>query len=80
VSSDEDNRENASTPEEFRRIYIISLLALLLFGLSMLVEGPVTLLALLLTSAGLLCLVFIIVASRIHLKQNRSSSRKADTQ
>jgi hypothetical protein len=65
--------------EEFRRIYIIGVLAVALFGLSMLVEGPVTLLSMVLMSAGLLCLVFIVVASRIHLNQKRSSTRKADT-
>jgi Ca2+/Na+ antiporter len=65
---------------ELKRIFTISLLALLLFGLSVVLDGPVTVLAWILTGAGLLCLVYLVVASRSVLNQNRSTSRKADTQ
>ena len=64
---------------ELKRISTISLLAFLLFGLSVVLDGPVTLLAWILTAAGLLCLVYLVVASLFVLNQNRSKSRKADT-
>jgi len=79
----EPHQEDQGThPEatELKRIYTISLLAFLLFGLSVVLEGPVTVLAWILTAAGLLCLVYLVVASRFVLNQHRSKSRKADTQ
>ena len=75
----EDQRTH-SEAVELKRISTISLLAFLLFGLSVVLEGPVTVLAWILTAAGLLCLVYLVVASRYVLNQNRSKSQKADTQ
>ena len=66
--------------EELRRISVISLLALLLFGLSVVLDGPVTVLAWILTAAGVLCLVYLVVASRSVLNQHRSTSRNTDSQ
>ena len=59
---------------------MISLLALLLFGLSVVLDGPVTVLAWILTAAGVLCLVYLVVASRSVLNQHRSTSRNTDSQ
>jgi len=83
MKSTEETPGIASFPEEIRKISIISALALLLFGFSVVLDGPVTSLAWILTAAGLLCLVYIVVASRSllnHSQQKQSSSRKADTQ
>lgn len=66
--------------EELKRISLISLMALLLFGLSAILDGPVTVLAWILTIAGLLCLVYLVIASRSVVNQQRPSSRKADRQ
>jgi Ca2+/Na+ antiporter len=75
-------QDQGTHPEavELKRISTISLLAFLLFGLSVVLDGPVTVLAWILTAAGLVCLVYLVVASRYVLNQNRSKSRKADTQ
>ncbi|MCX6142402.1 MAG: hypothetical protein NTZ35_04210 [Ignavibacteriales bacterium] len=55
-------------------------MALLLFGLSVVLDGPVTVLAWILTAAGLLCLVYLVVASRSVLRKYRSPSRKVNSQ
>ena len=83
MKSTEETTGIPSVLEEIRKISIISVLALLLFGFSVILDGPVTSLAWILTAAGLLCLVYVVVASRSllnHGQQNQSSSRKADTQ
>ena len=69
-----------SAVEELKRILVISLMALLLFGLAVVLDGPVTVLAWMLTAAGLLCLVYLVVASRSILRKYQSSSRKVDNQ
>jgi hypothetical protein len=76
----EPQRDLRSPPEdvELKRISTISVMAFLLFGLSVLLDGPVTVLAWILTAAGLLCLVYVVVACRSLLKQNQSIFRKAD--
>jgi Ca2+/Na+ antiporter len=66
--------------EELRRISVISLLALLLFGLSVVLDGPVTVLGWILTAAGLLCLVYLVVVSRSALNQHQSTTRNANSQ
>jgi hypothetical protein len=76
----QEHQELQSTPEELKRISVISIMALLLFGLSVVLDGPVTVLAWILTAAGLLCLVYIVVASRPILKKPQSPARKADSQ
>ena len=75
-------QDQGTHPEvvELKRISTISLLAFLLFGLSVVLDGPVTVLAWILTAAGLLCLAYLVVASHSVLNQNQSKSRKADTQ
>lgn len=76
-------RQDQGTPaegEELRRISVIGLLALLLFGLSLVLDGPVTVLAWILTAAGVLCLVYLVVASRSVLNQHRPTSRNTDSQ
>lgn len=75
-------RQDLGTPaegEELRRISVIGVLALLLFGLSAVLDGPVTVLAWILTAAGLLCVVYLIVASRSLLQKHQSTSRNADS-
>ena len=69
-----------SAVEELKRILVISLMALLLFGLAVVLDGPVTVLAWMLTAAGLLCLVYLVVASRSILRKYQSPSQKADNQ
>ncbi len=75
-------QDQGTHPEtvELNRISTISFLAILLFGLCAVLDGPVTVPAWILTAAGLLCLVYLVVASRSVLNHNRSKSRKADTQ
>jgi hypothetical protein len=64
---------------ELRRISSLSMLALLLFGLSLILDGPISVLAWILTVAGLLCLAYLAVASRIILNRHNPTSRKSDT-
>ena len=79
---EQTSQDRGTHPEtaELSRISTISVLAILLFGLCAVLDGPVTVLAWILMAAGLLCLVYLVVASRSVLNQNRSQSRKADTQ
>jgi hypothetical protein len=74
------DQEMKSAVEELKRIFLVSLMALVLFGLSIVLDGPVTVLAWILTAAGLLCLVYLVVASRSILRMYQSSSRKVDNQ
>jgi Ca2+/Na+ antiporter len=76
----QQDQEIQSAVEELKRIFLISLMALLLFGLSVVLDGPVTVLAWMLTAAGLLCLVYLVVASRALLRKYQSPSRKVDNQ
>jgi hypothetical protein len=69
-----------SPVEELRRISLISFMAFLLFGLSVVLDGPVTVLAWILSAAGLLCLVYLVVASRTILRMYQSPSRKVENQ
>jgi hypothetical protein len=64
---------------ELWRFFIIGVLAFLMFGLSVLLDGPVTVLSWLLTAAGFLCLAYLIIASRYLLKHGNSQSPKADS-
>jgi Ca2+/Na+ antiporter len=80
MSSLHEHREIYQEAVELKRIVSISLLAFLLFGLSVVLDGPITLLAWILTAAGLLCLLYIVVASLHVLNQYRSNSRKAESQ
>ena len=64
---------------ELERIFVIGIFAFVLFGLSVLLDGPITVLAWLLTAAGFLCLAYLIVASRHLLKHRNSQSPKADS-
>jgi Na+/proline symporter len=73
------DQETRLKTEELKRISTISVLAFLLFALSLIVDGPVTILAWILSAAGLVCLVYLVVVSRSILNQVRSKSRKADT-
>jgi hypothetical protein len=66
--------------DEIRRISIISVLALLLFGFASLLDGPITIMAWVLTAAGFLCIVYVIAASHSLLNKQQSTSRKADNQ
>ena len=74
------DQEMKSAVEELKRIFLVSLMALLLFGLSVVLDGPITVLAWILTAAGLLCLVYLVVASRTILRKYQSLSRKVDNQ
>jgi Flp pilus assembly protein TadB len=71
----QQNQETRSLTEELKRIFLISLMALLLVGLSVLLDEPVTALAWILTAAGLLCLVYLVVASRSVLKNSQKPSQ-----
>jgi Ca2+/Na+ antiporter len=73
------DQEIQPAAEELRRILLISLMALLLFGLSVVLDGPVTVLAWILTAAGMVCLVYLVVASSSILKKYQSPSRKVDS-
>jgi Ca2+/Na+ antiporter len=75
----EQNRDPDPVAVELKRISVIGILAFLLFGLSVLLDGPVTMLSWLLTIAGFLCLVYLIIASRYLLKRRHSHSPKVDS-
>jgi hypothetical protein len=76
----QQDQETSLEAQELKRISIISQLAILLFGLSIVLDGPVTVLSWILSAAGMVCLMYIVVASHSALNKNRSKSRKADTQ
>jgi hypothetical protein len=76
----QQDQETSPEAEELKRISTISQLAILLFGLSIVLDGPVTVLSWILSAAGMMCLMYIVVASRSVLFKNVSKTRKADSQ
>jgi Ca2+/Na+ antiporter len=73
LSDPEVNRE-----EELRRIYISALLACVLFVLSVILDGPVSVLSWILLVAGFLCLAYVVFASRYLLIHSRSHDHKVE--
>jgi len=77
-----ENKETALNPsDELKRIFTMGVLALLLVALSLLLDGPVSLLAWLLILAALLCLVYILLASRnlmIHFRSLDHTTKSHD--
>jgi len=71
----QQDQKTQSAVEELKRILLISLMALLLFGLAVVLDGPVTVLAWILTAAGFLCLLYLVVASRSVLKKNQKPTQ-----
>ena len=65
--------------DELRRIYINAFLACILFAISALLDGPVSILAWLLFISGFLCLVYVILAVRKLRIYFRSLEHKAET-
>lgn len=64
--------------EEVRRIYASALLACVLLVLSVLLDGPISILAWLLLISGFLCLTYVVLASRKLLIYFRSLDHKAE--
>ena len=56
-------------PDELARIFKVSILSVLLFGLAVALDRPVTTLGWILSGAGFLCLLYIVVASRFAMNQ-----------
>lgn len=67
------------TAAELRRITISGSLSILLLILAALLDGPVSILAWLLLASALLCLVYVVIASRSLLLHVRSLDSKAET-
>ncbi len=69
----------ANRGDELRRIYINAVLACVMFAISALLDGPVSILAWLLLISGFLCLVYVILAVRKLRIYFRSLEQKAET-
>lgn len=64
--------------DELRRIYTGALLACVLFAVSVILDGPVSILSWTLLIAGFLCLSYVVFASRYLLIHSRSHDHKAE--
>ncbi len=75
IGSDAQDGPDAAT--ELKRIMMIGVLAALLLVVAVILDGPVSILAWLLLGTALLCIVYVVVASRILLLHFRSQAHKA---
>ena len=66
--------------DEFRRIFKIGVLSVLLFGLAFALDRPVTTLGWILNGAGFLCLFYIVIASRLALNKTLRKSTTPESQ
>ena len=64
---------------ELTRILICGVMALLLLVLSVILDGPVSLLAWILLAAAFLCLAYVVIASRYLLAHFRSQHNKVES-
>ena len=69
---------DANRVDELRRIYASALLACVMFVLSVVLDGPVSILSWLLLISGFLCLVYVVLATRRLLIYSRSLDHKAE--
>jgi hypothetical protein len=65
--------------DELGRIYASALLACVMIVLSVLLDGPVSILSWLLLISGFLCLTYVVVAARKLLIYFRSLDQNAET-
>jgi Ca2+/Na+ antiporter len=65
---------------ELRRIFSSAVLACILLLVSVVLDGPVSVLAWMLFVGGILCLLYVIVACRYLLNRTRSQYRKAENE
>ena len=65
--------------DELGRIYITALLACVLIALSVLLDGPVSILSWLLLISGFLCLTYVVVATRTLLIYFRSLDQNTES-
>ena len=76
-SGEVEKRVDSTT--ELTRILICGVMALLLLVLSVILDGPVSLLAWMLMAAAFLCLAYVVIASRYLLIHFRSQHNKVES-
>jgi hypothetical protein len=78
TSSPDQSEPDFNRVDELRRIYTSAVLACVLFLISVLLDGPVSLFSWVLLISGFLCLTYVVFASRNLLIRSRTQDHKAE--
>ena len=82
MTAPNDHNGNRVKPaDELKRITTMGFFALFLLALSVLLDGPVSILAWMLMAVAFLCLIYIIIASRtlmIHFRSHDNTTESHD--